>query len=98
MSTHNCTHCQSLVGRGDNGIVDGEDVTVINTPPHRDVNIQGIDIHGINSVQMFTVGTLDHSQTGPVIIIFHQYEYHGKGETIHSSVHIEWYEKNTNEK
>ena len=98
VSTHNCTHCQSLIDQGANGGVAGEDVTVINIPPHRHVKIQVIDNHDINSVIIATVSALDYSQAGPVIIIIHQYAYHGKGRTINSYVHIEWYKNDVNEK
>ena len=98
MSTHNCTHCKSLVGRGANGGVAGEDVTFINISPHRHVKIQGIDNHEINSVHIATVGVLDHSQDGSIIIIMHQYIYHGDRNTINSSVQLEWYNNDTDYK
>ena len=42
--------------------------------------------------------SLDHSQAGPVIIIMPQYEYHGKGKTVYSSVNLEWYNNGVNDK
>ena len=69
--THNRTNRQSLVDQGDNGGVDGENVTVINTSPHRHVNIWGIDNHDITSVTIATAGALVHSQAVPVIIVWY---------------------------
>ena len=94
--THSHTYFQSLVGRGDNGGVTGEYVTVVNATPHRHVNIRGIGNHKITSVPIYTVGDLAHSQAGPVIIIMHQYAYHGKGDTVHYSVQLEWYKNEVN--
>ena len=81
--THNLTHFQSLVDRGANGGVVGEDVPVINTSPNMHIKPRGIDNHKITSVLIDTVGALDNSQAGPVIIIMHQYEYNGNGKNIH---------------
>ena len=83
VSTHKRTHYQSFFDRGTIGGVAGDDVTVINTPPHRNVNILGIDDHNITSVPIAIGGALDDSQASPVIIIMHQYEYNRKGKTIH---------------
>ena len=86
MHTHNRTHCQSLVDRGANRGVINEGVTFINKSTHIHVNIRGIDNHEITSVSISTIDALDHSQTGPVIVIMHQYAYSGKGKTIYSYV------------
>ena len=75
---HNCTNFQSLVDRGANVEVAGEYVTVINTSPHRHVNVRDIDNHEITSLTIATDGDLDHSQAIPVIIIMDQYSYHVK--------------------
>ena len=59
-STQKLTHCQSLVDQGDNGWVTGEDGTTINTCPHMNFNIRGIDNNEITSVTIYTIGNLDH--------------------------------------
>ena len=87
-----------MVDRVANVGIAGEDVTVLNTFPHRHVNIQGIDNHNITSILIATVGDLDHSQPDPVFIIIHQYAYHGKGKTMHSYMQIQWYKNDFNEK
>ena len=83
VSTHNCTNFQSLVDQGANGGVSDEDVTVINTYPHRHVKIRGIDNNDITSFPIGNIGNLAHSQAGSVIIIMHHSAYHVKGKTIH---------------
>ena len=69
LSTHNCTHCQSLVYYGDIGGVVGEDVTVINRYPNSNFNIEGIDNIGITSVPIAAVGDPADSQAGAFIIL-----------------------------
>ena len=51
----------SIIGwLGAIGGVAGEDVTVINTPPHRHLNIWGIYNHEFTSVPINTIVDLDH--------------------------------------
>ena len=88
MSNHKHTHGKLLVDRGGNGGSTGEYVTFINAPPYQHVNILGIANNYITSVPTSSIATLDHSQVGPLIIIMHQYAYHRKGTTIHSSVKL----------
>ena len=80
-----------MIERVANGGIPGEDVTVVNTSPQRHINIQGIDNHDITSTPIATVGALDHSQSGPVIIIMKQYRYNGKEKNTNYSVHLEGY-------
>ena len=87
-----------MVDWSDNGGFSWEDVTFINKYPHRHVNVLGIDNNEISTIPVATVGSLYHTQVGPVIIIVHQYVYNRKGKTTHSSVHIEWYKNVVNEK
>ena len=78
--------------------VAGKYVTIVNTPLNHHVNIQVIDNHGIISSPISTVGSLVHLQIDPVFIITHQYDFRGKGETIHYSLQIWWYKNGVNEK
>ena len=87
----------SLVDRGANGGVAGDDVRIINKSL-RTVDIQGLDNHQIKSVPIVTAGGVMQTQNGDVIVILHQYAYHGKGKTIHSSGQLEWYKNDVNEK
>ena len=56
----------------------------------RKVDVQGIDNHQMNNLQIATVGAVMNTQHGEVIGIFHQYAYTGQGTTIHSSGQLEW--------
>ena len=81
ISNHHRVHQSALVDRGANGGVAGNDVRVIFKSPTRTVNIRGIDNHQIDSVPIVTAGAVATSQHGCVIILMHQYAYHGKGKT-----------------
>ena len=80
------------------GGFDNDYFTVINTSPHRKVNIRGIDNHEINPVTISNIGALDHSHYVTVIIIMHHYAHHGKGKTINYYVQLEGYKNDVNEK
>lgn len=84
------SHAMSLIDRGANGGVAGNDVRVISkTFPHRKVDIQGIDNHQMNDIYIGDVGGVVETQNGPIIAIFRQYALHGKGSTIHSASQME---------
>ena len=78
----------SLVDRGANGGVAGEDVRPIYLND-RWVNIQGIDYHQIPEQQIGGFGGIAESQHGTVIVILNQYANFGKGPTIHSPAQFE---------
>ena len=80
------------------GGVSGEYASVLNTSPHRHISIRGINNHDITLVSVYIVGCFYHSQAVPVIIIMHQYAYHGKGKTIHSYAKLDWYKNDVNDK
>eukprot|EP00980_Cylindrotheca_fusiformis_P021811 scaffold8646_cov116-Cylindrotheca_fusiformis.AAC.1 len=90
----------SLVDRGANGGIAGNDVRVIAYhPDHRRVDIRGIDNHEITSIPIVTAGGLCQTQRGPVIAILHQYAYHPtQGKTIHSSGQLEHYHNDVNDR
>ena len=81
----------SLVDKGDNGGVTGNDVRVIETHPDRKVYVRDIDNHQISAITLVTAGGVTTTTTGEVIVITHQHAHHGKNKTIHSSPHIEHY-------
>ena len=64
----------SLVDRGANGGIAGDDVRVISTTG-RFVNIQGIDNHTLANMPIVTIGAYVETQFGPVIAIFNQMAY-----------------------
>lgn len=87
----------SLVDRGANGGVAGEDVRVIQRTD-RKVNVTGIQEHQISDLDIVTAGGVTRTQRGDVILILHQYAYMARGKTIHSSVQLEDFKNEVNEK
>ena len=87
----------SLIDRGANGGVAGDDVRVI-FRTNRTVDIKGIDNHHVNNIGIGTVGGVVDTQHGPVIAIMHQYALLGKGASIHSPCQLEWYKNDVNDK
>ncbi|KAG7345437.1 hypothetical protein IV203_032968 [Nitzschia inconspicua] len=81
---------QSLVDRGANGGIAGQDCKVI-CMSDRTVDVQGIDNHQLNSVSIGTAAGYVNSNKGPVILILHQYALVGRGHTIHSPGQLEWF-------
>jgi hypothetical protein len=87
----------SLIDRGANGGVAGDDVRIIFCT-NRTVDIKGIDNHHVNDIGIGTVGGVVHTQHGPVIVILHQYTLLGKGSSIHSPCQLELYKNKVNDK
>ena len=75
----------SLVDRGANGGVAGNDVRIIAKHPHRNVEVRGIENHEISSILLVTASCVTLITSGEVITIVHQCACHGKNKTIHSS-------------
>ena len=98
VSLSNQKSLQSLIDRGANGGIAGNDVRIINRSPHCKVNIRGIDNHEITSVPIVTAGGVSESQNAPVLLIFHQYAYHPHHASIHSSAQLESYGSKVNDK
>ena len=88
---------QQLVDRGANGGLAGSDMRVIHKTL-RKINIQGINNHEVTGVDVVTAATLLNTSQGKVIGIFNEYVYFGKGSSIHSSGHLEWFKTNVDEK
>ena len=70
VSSHHSKNDVSLIDRGDNGGVAGDDIR-ITSRTHRKVIIQGIDNHQINNIPIITAGGVINTQRGKVIAIFH---------------------------
>jgi hypothetical protein len=87
----------SLIDRGANGGVAGEDVRVI-FRTSRTVDIKGIYNHHVNDIGIRTVGGIVNTQKDPVIAIMHQYALLDKGASIHYSIQLEWYKNDVNDK
>ena len=86
-----------LVDRGANGGLAGSDMRVI-YKTHRKINISGIDNHEVTGLDVVTAATLLNTSLGKVIGIFNEYAYLGKGSSIHSSGHLEWFKTLVDEK
>ena len=87
----------SLMDRGANGGLAGDDTRVIMTMLHS-VDIQGLDNHQVTNIPIVTAGAFAVSQRGPVIIILNQYAGIGRGRSIHSSAQLEAYGNDVNDR
>jgi hypothetical protein len=87
----------SLVDRGANGVITGNNVRVI-FKTNRTVDIKGIDNHRFTSIDIGTVGGVIHMNKGQVIGIMHQYALLNKGSSIHSPCQFESYKNDVNDK
>ena len=90
MKAHDSSSDVSLVDRGANGGIAGNDVRVVEKL-HRHVDVQGIDNHKMNDIPIVTAAGVTKTQRREVILILNQYAYVGKGTSIHSSPQIEAY-------
>ena len=82
----------SLIDRGANGGLAGNDVRVIfkHNPP-RLIDVSGTGGHNVKNIEIVTAGGVVTSQRGEVILILNQYALLGTGCTIHSSIQLEHY-------
>jgi hypothetical protein len=96
-SDHRTVRRGTLIDRGANGGIAGDDVRIIHESG-RQVDVQGIDNHQIVDIPIVTAGAVVNTQRGEVIIIMHQYAWTKKGKTIHSSGQMEWYKHDVDDK
>ena len=87
----------SLMDRGANGGIAGQDVKII-ASSDRSVDIQGIDNHQMTDVKIGTVAGVLNSTKGPIIGIMHQYALGGRGHSIHSPGQWEWFKHQIDDK
>jgi hypothetical protein len=87
----------SLVDRGANSVIAGNDVRAI-VKTNFTVDICGIDNHQVTNIPIGTVGGAVNSQKGYVIVIMHQYAIMGKGTSFHSPFQLEAYHNDVNDK
>jgi hypothetical protein len=98
VSKHQRKNGESLVDRGANGGLAGIDMRVIATSPHRTVHVEGIDNHQVRDIPIVTAGGVLQTNQGEVIGIFHQYAHINKGASIHSSIQLEAYKQDVNDR
>ena len=89
ISSTNRFHKKSLIDRGANGGVAGDDVRIISYHPNKKVDVMGIDNHSVSSIPVATAGGVVNSTVGPVIVILDQCACMGKGNSMHISVQME---------
>ena len=87
----------ALVDRGANGGIAGDNVRII-SKTDRKVNVNGIDNHQMTDLTIVTAGGVVPTQRGDVLVILHQYAHAGLGKTIHSSVQLEHFENNVDDR
>ena len=85
VATH---HEHSLVDRGANGGIAGENVRII-AKSDRAVNVTGLGDHQVTDLHIVSAGGVVPTQRGEVIVILHQYAYMPTQKTIHSSTQLE---------
>jgi len=79
----------SLVDRGANGGLGGDDMRVIETVPNAVADVTGITNNVARNLEIVLGAGLIKSNRGSIIGLFPQYAYLGKGKTIHSPVQLE---------
>ena len=95
--SHRTTMAASLIDRGANGGIAGDDVRVIDKTMWM-VDVRGINNHEVSGLPIATVGAVILTQHGPVIAIMPQYAYLGHGKTIHSATQLESYQNDVNDR
>jgi hypothetical protein len=89
----------ALIDRGANGGLAGSDCRIITRSPDRFVNIEGIDRHQLTDIPIVTCGAYTVSRnSGPVILIFHQFAGMMRGPTIISSGQLEAHMNRVNDR
>ena len=88
----------TLVDRGANGGIAGDDVRVINRAPGRTVDVQGIDNHQVTDIPIVTSLGFIQTQRGPAIAVMNQQAYIGKGQSILSSGQMEHFKIHVDDK
>ena len=97
VSKHSSSHYGSLIDRGTNGGLAGSDVRILERTG-RTVSVTGIDNHELPGLDIVTCAALLHTNHGKVVLIMHEYAYHGRGNTIHSPGQIEWFQNTCDDK
>ncbi|KAL7576900.1 hypothetical protein ACA910_006664 [Epithemia clementina (nom. ined.)] len=77
-----------LVDRGANGGLAGSNMRVLEKSGCF-ITIVGIDNHELTGLPIVSCAAKFETNHGPVIGIFHEYAYHGKGKSIHAPGQLE---------
>ena len=79
----------SLIDRGANGGLSGDDVVVLASSTSQFADVRGIAGAEVTKIPLSTVAGVLQTTTGPVLGIFHQYAHYGQGHTLHSPLQLE---------
>jgi len=80
----------SLVDRGANGSIQGDDMRVVDIArPERHIDVTGVHDHETPKLRVGTAAGVATSQRGGVVLVSHQYALHGRGKATHSSSQLE---------
>ena len=90
VSKHSSSQYGSLIDRGANGGLAGSDMRILERTGQT-VSVTGIGNHELPGLDIVTCAALLHTNHGKVILIMHEYAYYGRGNTIHSPGHIDWF-------
>ena len=88
----------SLMDRGANGGVAGDNVRILGTHKHKTVRIVGVGDHETPDLKMVKAAGLVQAKEGPIVVIMNQYAHLGRGKTIHSAGQWEMFENQVNDK
>ena len=91
LSITNRIHKNSLIDRCANGGVTGDDVRIISCHPNKKVDVIGVDNHLVSAMPVATAIGVMNSTVGPIIVILHQHANMGKGNSMHSSIQMEYF-------
>ena len=89
MNEYTCTArikrqaCGSLLDRGANGGIAGDDVCFLTKSDHS-INVTGIHDHQITGLSIGTAAGRIITQQGPAIVLLHEYALLGRGCSVHS--------------
>ena len=97
VSNHQSHQGYSLVDRGANGGVVGNDARIIEKT-NRFVTLTGLGNHQERDLPLCTAAAYTTSHIGPIILIMHQYAHIPDSKTIHSSIQLEAYKITVDEK
>jgi hypothetical protein len=97
VSSHRLSPAPSLVDRGANGGIAGDDVRFIRQG-WQTAEIRGIDGYQLGGVEVGTVGGVVETRQGPIIAIFNQYVLLGRGPSVHSATQLEHYQNEVNDR
>ena len=87
----------SLIDRGANGGIAGDNVRVLSVSDHR-VDVSGVGNHKLTDLKIVSAGGVMSTHKGDVVAILHQYALIPGSMTIHSSLQLEAFRQNVDDR